>query len=158
MIRLRPSKFTVIKLIEILILMVYYMYTIPFGFSLFWHFLGITFRLFKLLCCTKDHWWRFSTRNAHMVHIVNYICNYDLNGVYILEDSFYILIILLNSWGSTSDWSYSFSRLSGSTSVYLAWYLQALLWVDNSLVEHFDQNEHKMNICLYGFLCIFGIQ
>ena len=30
-----------------------------------------TFQLLKLLCLTKDHWLGFSTRNAHMVHIVN---------------------------------------------------------------------------------------
>ena len=35
-----------LKLIEIVILWVYY--TIPVGFSLFWHFLVITFQLFKL--------------------------------------------------------------------------------------------------------------
>ena len=28
-----------------------------FGFSLFRHFWGITFRPFKLLCLAKDHWW-----------------------------------------------------------------------------------------------------
>ena len=39
---LRVSKFSVLKLIEIVILWVYY--TIPFGFSLFRHFLGITFQ------------------------------------------------------------------------------------------------------------------
>ena len=41
--RLRASKFPVIKLTEIAILWVYY--TIPFGFSLIWHILGITFQL-----------------------------------------------------------------------------------------------------------------
>ena len=40
-------------------------------FSLFRHFLGINFQLLKLLCLTKDHWRGFSTRHAHMVHIVN---------------------------------------------------------------------------------------
>ena len=44
----------VIKLIEIVILRVFYT-MIPFGFSLFSHFSGITFQLFKLLCLTKDH-------------------------------------------------------------------------------------------------------
>ena len=66
---LRASKFFVLKLTEIVILWVYY--TIPFGFSLFWHFSGINFQLWKLLCLTKDHWRGFSTRNAHMVHNVN---------------------------------------------------------------------------------------
>ena len=28
--------------------------------------------------------------------------------------------------------------------------------IDKGLVEHFD--EPAMNLCLYGFLCIFGIQ
>ena len=43
--RLRASKFSELKLIEIVILWVYY--TIPYGFSLFWHFWGITFHLFR---------------------------------------------------------------------------------------------------------------
>ena len=38
---LRASKISVLKLIEIVILWVYY--TIPFGFSLFWHFRAIIF-------------------------------------------------------------------------------------------------------------------
>ena len=42
----RASKFFVFKLIKIVILWVYY--TIPFGFSLFWHFLVVTFQLFIL--------------------------------------------------------------------------------------------------------------
>ena len=46
---------------------------IPIGFSFFWYFYDISFQLFKLLCLAKDHWWGFSTRNAHMVHIVNEI-------------------------------------------------------------------------------------
>ena len=40
------QNFPCLKLIEIVILWVYY--TIPFGFSLFWHFLVITFQLFIL--------------------------------------------------------------------------------------------------------------
>ena len=40
---LESIKFSVLKLIEIVILWVYY--TIPFGFSLFRHLLGITFQL-----------------------------------------------------------------------------------------------------------------
>ena len=67
---LSASKFSVLKLTEIVILWVYY--TIPFGFSLIRHFLDITFQLL-LLCLAKDHWWGFITRNAHMVHIVNLI-------------------------------------------------------------------------------------
>ena len=42
----RASNFQCLKLIEIVILWVYY--TIPFGFSLIWHFLVITFQLFRL--------------------------------------------------------------------------------------------------------------
>ena len=64
---LRASKFSVFKLIEIVILWVYY--TIFFGFSFVRHFLDITFQLFKLLWLNKDHWRRLSTRNAHMVNI-----------------------------------------------------------------------------------------
>ena len=42
---LRTSNISEFKLIEIVILSVYY--TIPYGFSLFQHFLGITFHLLK---------------------------------------------------------------------------------------------------------------
>ena len=66
---LRASKFAVLKLIEIVILWVYY--TIPFGFSFFRHFWDIIFQPFQLLSLAKDHWRGFNTRNAHMVHIVN---------------------------------------------------------------------------------------
>ena len=65
---LRASKFSGLKLTEIVIFWVYY--TIPFGFSLIRHFLDITFKLL-LLCLAKDHWWGFITRIEHMVHIVN---------------------------------------------------------------------------------------
>ena len=44
---------------------------ISFGLSLIWHFWGITFQLFELLFLAQYHWRGFSTRNAHMVHIVN---------------------------------------------------------------------------------------
>ena len=57
------------KLIDIVILWVYY--TIPFGFSLFWHFFCHYFWTFYTTCLAKDHWRGFSTRNAHIVHIVN---------------------------------------------------------------------------------------
>ena len=68
---LRASKFAVLKLIEIVILWVYY--TIPLGFSFFRHFWGIIFQPFQLLSLAKVHWRGFNTRNAHMVHIVNLI-------------------------------------------------------------------------------------
>ena len=45
-------------------------YTIPLNFSLFWHFWGINLLLLKLVCLAKDYWGGFSTRIAHMVHIV----------------------------------------------------------------------------------------
>ena len=44
---LRASKFSVYKLIDIVVLWVYY--TIPFGFSLFWHFWKSPIQLFKLI-------------------------------------------------------------------------------------------------------------
>ena len=66
---LRASKFALLKLIEIVILWIYY--TIPFGFSFFRHFWDIIFQPFQLLPLAKDHWRGFNTRNAHMVHIVN---------------------------------------------------------------------------------------
>ena len=47
-------------------------YTIPFGFSFFRHFWDIIFQPFQLPSLAKDHWRGFNTRNAHMVHIVNY--------------------------------------------------------------------------------------
>ena len=42
----------------------------PKGFSLFWYFWDISFKLLKLLFLAKDHWWSFSTRIAQMVHFV----------------------------------------------------------------------------------------
>ena len=51
------SKFPAIKLFEIVILWVYYI--IPFGFSLFWHVLDISFHTFEITSLAKDHWWRF---------------------------------------------------------------------------------------------------
>ena len=65
------QNFPCLKLIEIVILWVYY--TIPFGFNLFWHLLVITFQLLKLHCLAGDRWRGFGARNAHMVHIVNLI-------------------------------------------------------------------------------------
>ena len=50
---LSASKFAVFKLIEIVILWVYY--TIPFGFSFFRHFWDIIFNLFQLLSLAKEH-------------------------------------------------------------------------------------------------------
>ena len=65
---LRASKFTVIELIEIIILWVYY--TITFGFSLFLVLLAHYFPTLEttFYWLLKDHWWGFGTRNAHMVH------------------------------------------------------------------------------------------
>ena len=48
-------------------------YTIPFDFRLFRHFRHHFLKFFEILCLDKDHWWGFSTRNAHMVHFVNWI-------------------------------------------------------------------------------------
>ena len=45
----------------------------PFWLHLILALLGIAFLHFKQLCLAKDHWWRFNSRNVHMVHIVNYI-------------------------------------------------------------------------------------
>ena len=50
---LRASKFAVLKLIEIVIVWVYY--TIRFGFSFFRHFRDIIFQPFQLLSLAKDH-------------------------------------------------------------------------------------------------------
>ena len=48
---LRAPEFSVLKVIEIVIVCVHH--TVPFGFSLFCHFCGITFHLlFKVLCWT----------------------------------------------------------------------------------------------------------
>ena len=59
---LRISQFSVHKLIEIVILWVYY--TIPYGFSLFWYFLGILFQIFLIHCLVKDQQWRFKYTNG----------------------------------------------------------------------------------------------
>ena len=68
---LRASKLSVLKLIEIVFFGVYY--TFPFGLSFFRHFWIIIFPPFEILCLAKDHWREFSIRNAHTVHIVNWI-------------------------------------------------------------------------------------
>ena len=88
---LRASKFSVLKLMKIVIVWVYY--TIPVGFSfflaLFW---ALFFQPFQLHCLAKDHWrgCNTSTRNAHMVHIVNWI-RFKIVYIYILiEVSIYI--------------------------------------------------------------------
>ena len=44
----------------------------PFGFSLLKLFWVITVQHFEFHCLAKDHWWGFSTRYAHMVHIKHY--------------------------------------------------------------------------------------
>ena len=67
---LRASKFSVLKLIEIVFLWINY--TIPFGSACFGTF-RTSFSTFKLLCLAKDHWRGYITRNAHMVHVVNSI-------------------------------------------------------------------------------------
>ena len=51
----------------------YYICKICSCFSLFWYFLVIAFQLFHTTCLGKDHWRGFSTRNAHIVRIVNSI-------------------------------------------------------------------------------------
>ena len=56
------TKTSICNYIEMLILRVYS--TIRFCFSKFSYFWDNTFQLFKQLCVAKEHWWRFSTRNA----------------------------------------------------------------------------------------------
>ena len=76
---LRASTFSVLKFIEIVIFGVYLPFRLAsvcfgtFVISLFNYFSTIIFQLLKLHCLAKDHWRGFSTRNAHMVHIVNLI-------------------------------------------------------------------------------------
>ena len=65
---LRASKFSELKLIEIVI--VWVNYTIPFAFNLFRDFKASLSIVLDYICLAKDHWRGFSTRNAHMVHIV----------------------------------------------------------------------------------------
>ena len=57
---LRASKFSVLKFIEIVIL-VDLLHDIPFGFRFFWYFCDISFQLFKLLFLAKNHWRGFCT-------------------------------------------------------------------------------------------------
>ena len=68
---LRASTFSVLKLIEIVILWVYY--TLPLDFSLFLALSGNHSKLLNALCLAKDHWAGFITRNGHMAHTVNLI-------------------------------------------------------------------------------------
>ena len=44
-----------------------------FHVEIYWNYNFVDLWHFKLLCSAKNHWWGFSTRNAHMVHIVNEI-------------------------------------------------------------------------------------
>ena len=63
---LRASKFSVLKLIEIVTLWVYY--TIPLGFNLFLALFGHhVWTFIKLLRSAQDHWRGLSTPNAHIV-------------------------------------------------------------------------------------------
>ena len=85
---LRASKFSVSKLIEIVILWV--SYAISFGLSLFWHFSDITFQLLKL-----PHFWLSFTDEGSVPEMriwsIVFIKS-DKNGVCILvEVSFYIV-------------------------------------------------------------------
>ena len=59
--------FSVLKLIEIVILWVYY--TIPFGFSLFRHFWDNTFNFWNDFVWLRITDERSVPENAHMVHI-----------------------------------------------------------------------------------------
>ena len=59
------------KLIEIVILWVYYTTTPPPLASACFCTFGASLCNIWLLCMAKDHWRGFSTRNEHMVHIVN---------------------------------------------------------------------------------------
>ena len=43
----------------------------PFWLQLVFALFGLYYSTFYTSCLTKDHWRGFSTRNAHMVHIVN---------------------------------------------------------------------------------------
>ena len=45
----------------------------PFWLYLDLALLGHHFTILKPLSLAKDHWWGFSTHNAHMIHIVNWI-------------------------------------------------------------------------------------
>ena len=85
------SKFSVLKLIEIVIMWVYY--TIPFGFSLFWHFLVITFQHFIL------HVWLRITDEGSVpeMRIWSIPFNPIKNGVYILVE---VSIWTLTMFGS----------------------------------------------------------
>ena len=61
--------FPCLKLIKIVILWVYY--TNPIWLQLVLAVFGHYCSIFYTSCLAKDHWRGFSTRNAHMVHIVN---------------------------------------------------------------------------------------
>ena len=76
--------------------------TIPFGFSLLWHFWDATFQLLKLLYLVKDHWRGFSSWNESMVHISNLFrfkyCEYILNEVSFHISTTWWVSLLVDQW------------------------------------------------------------
>ena len=63
---LRASKFSMLKLTEIVVCFLHH----PLWLYLYLSLLGNHFSIFKLLSLANDLWWGFSTRNTHLVHIL----------------------------------------------------------------------------------------
>ena len=94
---------------------------IPFSNRAIYTFYTITFQFFKQLCLAKDHWRGFSTRNAHMVHIVNEFrikIVYTSPLLYFRRFTFYL---------SSSWWMYHFKCRSWRRSNFynqMKWYFR----------------------------------
>ena len=112
---LRASNFSVLKLIEIVIVWVYY--TIPFGFSLFWHFrvnifnfwnhfvwLRITdeasfpeMRIWSILLIKSDLKWCIHLSRSLFLYF-NFISMSDLNVQKIFKSNCFYDVSTLSTW------------------------------------------------------------
>ena len=77
----------------------------PFWLQLVLERLGHLFSTFEITSLAKDHWWGFSTQNAHMVHIVN---KSDLKWCIHLSRSLFLYIRVINP----HPWSWANQRRS----------------------------------------------
>ena len=94
----------------------------PLGLQL-WHFWGITFQLFKLICLAKNHWWWFSNRMRIWSILIN---QSDLNYVY--------------NWVDVSLYMYSISAMITVGRQWLTRWFACMIWrlmlsVDILIVE-----------------------
>ena len=145
---LRASKFSVLKYIEIVILCVYYIESLLTSAS-FWYFCDISFQLFKLLCLTKNHWWWFCTRNAHMVLLYNEI------RFKMVNTSWYLFLFQpLHSLGECQCW-WTREHMYPSSTVDFSWF-EAFREHRHFRVEiHWNCNFWGLSTIPFGFI-LFG--